>query len=205
LSKTDATAGNRLDRLGMTASLACAVHCAAIPALIGLLPIFGLSFLAKETTEWLLAGLSVGIGSLRLLPSYARIHRRVRPLLLFAFGAGMIVTIRLIADTGPRLEAPVMAAGTLLISLAHFFNLRLCRSCAACRPAAPRFLQIVYIIFHPSKSLLNRIACDGICGNSPAKHPQVERDPGNPFILHKIGRLSWISKMCGIISVGDEI
>jgi MerC mercury resistance protein len=135
LSKTDATVGNRLDRLGMTASLACAAHCAAMPALIVLFPIFSLSFLAKENMEWLLAVVSFGIGSLSLLPSYARRHRRLRPILLFAFGAGMIVTIKLTADAGARLETPVMTSGMLLISLAHWLNLRLCRSCAACRPA----------------------------------------------------------------------
>jgi hypothetical protein len=125
---------NRLDRLGAAASLACAAHCAAMPLLAGLAPLVELGFLASEQTEWALAGLSLGIGSLSLPPSYARKHRQWRPLLLFAFGASMIV-VRLLMEEGSRLEAPTMALGALLITCAHLVNRRLCRSCAACHPA----------------------------------------------------------------------
>jgi MerC mercury resistance protein len=136
LSKSEATtAGNRLDRLGAAASLTCAAHCAAMPLLIGLLPLVGLSFLAKEQTEWALVGLSFGVGSLSLIPSYARKHRRWRPLMLFAFGASLIIAVRLLAEDGSRLEALAMTLGALLIAFAHIFNRRLCRSCAACHPA----------------------------------------------------------------------
>jgi uncharacterized membrane protein YoaK (UPF0700 family) len=102
--------------------------------LIGLLPLVGLGFLAEEQTEWALAGLSIGVGGLSLIPSYARKHRRWRPLLLFAFGVGLIIAVRLLAKEGWRLEAPVMAFGALMIACAHIINLRLCRSCAACHP-----------------------------------------------------------------------
>jgi hypothetical protein len=136
LIKSEAlTAGSRLDRLGAAASLACAAHCAATPLLIGLLPLVGMGFLAEEHTEWALAGLSIGVGSLSLIPSYARKHRRWRPLLLFAFGAILIIAVRLLAEDGSRLEAPAMTLGALLIAFAHTVNRRLCRSCAACHPA----------------------------------------------------------------------
>lgn len=126
---------NRLDRLGAAASLACAAHCAAMPLLVGLLPLVGLGFLAKEQTEWVLIGISLGFGILSLTPSYARKHRQWRPLLLFAFGASLIVVVRLSAEGSSRLEAPTMVIGALLIACAHLVNHRLCRSCAACHPA----------------------------------------------------------------------
>jgi MerC mercury resistance protein len=135
LSKPEAmTAGNRLDRLGAAASLACAAHCAAMPLLVGLLPLIRLSFLAEEQTEWALVGLSMGVGSLSLIPSYARKHRQWRPLLLFAFGASLIIAMRLLAEDGSRLEAPAMTLGALLIAFSHMINRRLCLSCAACHP-----------------------------------------------------------------------
>src|SRR5262245_55807031 len=102
--------------LGAAASLACAVHCAAMPLLLSLLPLVGLSCLAKEQTEWALICLSLGLGSLSLLPSYARKHRRLRPLLLFAFGGSRIITALLSAEEGTRLEAPAMTLGALLIA-----------------------------------------------------------------------------------------
>lgn len=129
------TEENRLDRLGAAASLACAAHCAAIPLLVGFLPLAGLGFLASEPTEWTLVGLSLGIGILSLTPSHARKHRKWRPLLLFAFGASLIIAVRLSAEEGSRLEAPTVALGALLIAFAHVVNRRLCRSCAACHPA----------------------------------------------------------------------
>jgi len=133
LSKSEAiTAGNRLDRLGAAASLACAAHCAAMPLLIGLLPLVGLGFLTDERIELALAGLSIGVGSLSLIPNYARKHRHLRPLLLFAFGAGLIIAMRLLAEEGSRLEALSMALGAVMIACAHLVNLRLCRSCASC-------------------------------------------------------------------------
>jgi hypothetical protein len=59
----------------------------------------------------LLVGLSLGVGSLSLAPSYARKHRQWRPLLLFTFGASLIIVVRLSAEEGSRLEAPAMALG----------------------------------------------------------------------------------------------
>jgi hypothetical protein len=136
LSKSEATsAGTRLNRLGAVASLACAAHCAAMPLLIGLLPILGLSFLAHEQTEIVLAGLSIGIGIFSLIPSYARKHRQWRPLLLFVSGASLIIAVKLLTEEGSHLEAPAMMFGALLIACAHIINRRLCRSCAACHQA----------------------------------------------------------------------
>jgi hypothetical protein len=136
LSKSEATtAVSRLDRLGAAASLACAAHCATMPLLIGLLPLAGLSFLAEKQTEIMLIGLSIGIGISSLIPSYARKHRQWRPLLLFTFGAVLILAVKLLAEEGSRLEAPAMVLGALLIACAHMINRRLCRSCAICHPA----------------------------------------------------------------------
>jgi hypothetical protein len=127
--------GGRLDRFGAAASLACAVHCAAMPMLVGLLPIVGLSFLASEQAEWSLVGLSLCVGIWSLLLSYARKHRHWRPLLIFAFGASLIIAVRLLAEEGSRLEAPAMVAGALLIACAHMVNRQLRRRCATCHPA----------------------------------------------------------------------
>jgi hypothetical protein len=40
-----------VDQLGITASLACAIHCAALPFLITTLPLLGLDFLANKWIE----------------------------------------------------------------------------------------------------------------------------------------------------------
>jgi uncharacterized membrane protein YfcA len=105
-----------------------------MPLLIGLLPLVGLSFLAEKQTEIMLVGLSIGIGISSLISSYARKHRQWRPLLLFAFGAVLIIAVKLFAEEGSHLEAPTMVLGALLIACAHMINRRLCRGCATCHP-----------------------------------------------------------------------
>jgi hypothetical protein len=105
-----------------------------MPLLAGLLPLIGMGFLASEQAEWVLVGLSIGIGSFSLPPNYARKHRQWRPLLLFAFGASVIVAVRLCTEEGSRLETPAMAIGALLITCAHMVNRRLCQDCVACHP-----------------------------------------------------------------------
>jgi MerC mercury resistance protein len=137
LGKSEATnAVSRLDRLGAAASLVCAAHCAAMPLLIGLLPLVGLSFLGEKQTELMLVGLSLGIGISSLIPSYARKHRQWRPLLLFAFGTGSIIAVKMLAGERSCLETPAMVLGALLIACAHVVNRRLCQNCATCHPTS---------------------------------------------------------------------
>jgi hypothetical protein len=54
--------------------------------------------------------------------------------MLFAFGASLIIAVRLLPEDGSRLEAPATTLGALLIAFAHMVNRRLCRSCAASNP-----------------------------------------------------------------------
>lgn len=121
-----------LDRVGLIASSACAVHCMLMPFVVGLLPLLGLGALANERTEWLLVIAALCVGLVSLLPSYFRQHRRVRALALFASGLGLIFTARLLAEEKAHIEVPVVVAGACLIAAAHFVNLKLCRSCRSC-------------------------------------------------------------------------
>jgi MerC mercury resistance protein len=97
--------------------------------------IVGLTFLADEQNEMVLAGLSIGIGIFNLIPSYARKHRQWRPLLIFISGASLIIAVKLLTEKGSRLETPTMMLGALLIACAHVVNRRLCRGCTTCHPA----------------------------------------------------------------------
>jgi hypothetical protein len=106
-----------------------------MPLLVGLLPLLGLSFLASEGSEWVMISLSLSIGAVSLLPSFARRHRQLRPLLLFAFGASLMLAVRLLMAEDSRWETPVGVAGALLIAVAHWVNLRLCQACAKCSAA----------------------------------------------------------------------
>jgi uncharacterized membrane protein YfcA len=126
------TNGDKLDHLGVVASCLCAIHCALAPLTVSLIPLIGLDFLRGRQTEWVLVLISVAVGSLSFIPSYVRRHRRCSPLLIFGTGLGVILTARLWLEDALQFELPAVLVGAVLITSAHYFNLRLCRSCAVC-------------------------------------------------------------------------
>jgi hypothetical protein len=73
------------DCLGTCASLACAVHCAAMPFVIGFLPAMGLTWLAGEGPHRWMAGICLVFALAAFAPAYRR-HRRLAPALVGATG-----------------------------------------------------------------------------------------------------------------------
>ena len=114
----------------MITSLLCAAHCLLMPLVVGFLPLFGLSGLADERTEWLLIVLALVIGLCSLLPGFWRRHRKWQPLGLFAVGASLIVLVRLGLEASPSLELLGVVSSGVMLAAAHALNLR----CACCAP-----------------------------------------------------------------------
>lgn len=123
-----------LDRVGMTASLLCAVHCALMPLVVTLLPLLGLSFLANEATEWSLIGLSMLFGVSSLCLGFRR-HRYRRALFLLAGGFALLATGRIAErNSNERLGVVLVVCGGVTVACAHLLNRRLCHSCERCNP-----------------------------------------------------------------------
>lgn len=131
---TAATPRLDLDKAGMTASLICAVHCAAMPLIITLLPLIGLSFLANEWVEWTLIGISAVLGVSSLCLGY-RQHRSRRALAMLSVGLALIV-IGHIAEkhVTSAYGVSLLVLGGCTVASAHFVNRRLCNSCQRCHP-----------------------------------------------------------------------
>ncbi len=114
---------NKLDIVGMSASLVCAVHCAAIPLIFGL----GAAHLAEilhhpvVEVSFLLVALVVATWSLG--KSYLYHHRNKRPLYLGVVGMAL-VCIGVIAHAWF-----ITLPGGLVLALAHFWNLKMLRTC----------------------------------------------------------------------------
>jgi hypothetical protein len=116
----------KLDQLGMTASLACAVHCAVLPFVLTALPLFGLSFLAHSWVEMSMIGLSLLIGVYSLSTSYPK-HKRLLPIIILVVGFAMIGTGHYLIE---NLEAVLIPIGGFTIAFAHYINWKYSRSCA---------------------------------------------------------------------------
>lgn len=118
------------DRIAITLSAICIVHCLAVPLLVGLLPIAAISFGDNqhfhELMLWLvvptsLVGFSMGFG----------VHRNVGIVLTGALG---VVVLWLVAIYGhgvwrTDVEVVVSVAGSLVLGGAHWMNFRAVRRC----------------------------------------------------------------------------
>jgi hypothetical protein len=120
-----------LERFGIAATTACAVHCVITPFL-SLLPFVGWSLLADERVEWTLIGSSLAFGSLSLIPDYLRLHRRAKPVALFALGFALVLAARLWFEEEVSLGTPTAVIGAGLILAAYWINRSLCRTCQVC-------------------------------------------------------------------------
>jgi hypothetical protein len=116
------------DRLGATASFLCAVHCAALPFVLALLPALGLSFLADHGFERGFIAFASVLASWSIGSGY-RHYRRPQALWLLLPGLALLWLGAFIVDEhyGLRVHAVLVATGGVLLAGAHWTNLRLAR------------------------------------------------------------------------------
>jgi hypothetical protein len=115
------------DRLGATASFLCAVHCAALPFVLALLPALGLGFLADHSFERGFITFATVLALWSIGSSYRR-HRRLRTWLLLLPGLVLLWGGAFAADGyGIAVHAALVAIGGLLLSSAHLANLQMMR------------------------------------------------------------------------------
>lgn len=127
-------ARHTLDVVGATASFACAVHCALVALLLGVLP--AVSLISAHWIDWAFLGLSTVIGVVALVPGFRRHHLRA-PLVLFSVGIGILVLTRVLRmrPSVPEMLLVMVAAACLIA--AHWRNRTALHRCA-CAPHAHR-------------------------------------------------------------------
>jgi hypothetical protein len=116
-----------LDRLGMTASTLCAIHCALVPIFLTTLPLMGLQFLADERIEISMILISAMLGTLSLSLSYRKQHRKVLPFLVLFTGFILIGAGHLPGVS--NMEPVLIPLGGFIVAIAHFVNWRLNKTC----------------------------------------------------------------------------
>jgi len=119
---------SKLDRLGMTASILCAIHCAIVPIVFTSLPLLGLGFLTKPWIEWGMIILAIFIGSYTLLSSYFSHHHRFLPVIIFLSGFAILLAGHTFLHGW--LEGVVVPIGGLTIAGSHFVNHKFMGECS---------------------------------------------------------------------------
>ena len=115
-----------LDRLGAAGALLSAAHCALLPAVVALLPAFGIAAIGGDGFEQGFVVFATLLGLFTLAWGYRR-HRTLQALSLLVPG----LAILWIGVLYPPLHQSViphavaMTIGGTLVALAHLANLRL--------------------------------------------------------------------------------
>jgi hypothetical protein len=118
-----------LDKIGITATSLCALHCILLPIVLPALPLLGLSFLADHQWEHVFLMLTAMLGTIALFSGFARYHRRLYPFYLLYLG---IALYWIKHDFSADAEPFFITIGAGLIVAAHWLNIKLCNSCKKC-------------------------------------------------------------------------
>lgn len=114
--------------LGVSAAVACAIHCALLPLLITSLPLFGINILDNIYFEAGMILIAFIIGALNLSHGFRKHHHRILPLLLFITGIILLVIKHFFTEYILWLVIP----STIFIISAYYLNWRYCRQAKHC-------------------------------------------------------------------------
>ena len=119
------------DALGVSATIACAIHCALLPLFLTSLPLFGLNILDNKLFEAGMILLAFAMGSYSLWHGFRRHHHSYTPLVFFIAGIFFLVLKQFIVALHLWLVIPAV----LFIVTAHYLNWKLCRKAKHCHAA----------------------------------------------------------------------
>lgn len=111
------------DALGIATSLACAIHCAILPLMLGSLPIMGINLVNNEGFEYFMIFLAFGIGTYSLWHGFRRHHHSFLPLAIFFSG----ITLLVAKQVWHNWQLLLLPLAVVFIIAAHVLNYRSCR------------------------------------------------------------------------------
>lgn len=117
------------DALGTGASLLCAVHCAVLPLLLGIIPFMNIHSLENPFIEYSLLSSSFFIGTIALYRGYKYHHRKSIPVCLFSIGFPILVLGHI--GVSGTLAQVLIALAAVLISTAHILNWTAHKNCSS--------------------------------------------------------------------------
>jgi len=115
------------DRTAITISIACTLHCLMLPLILAWLPTFA-SGLESEAFHLSLLALIIPISAFALVVG-CKEHKRQRVLAMGGMGLVLLVSAVFVEDYswGELAEKILTVSGSLLITVAHILNFRLCK------------------------------------------------------------------------------
>jgi hypothetical protein len=119
------------DALGISATLACAIHCALLPLLMSSLPLFGINIIHNLFFEAGMIAAAAVIGGYSLWHGYRRHHHNLFPFFIFFGGMLCLILKQFVVEFHYWLLIPAV----VFIISAHLLNWKLCRRAKHCHNA----------------------------------------------------------------------
>ena len=117
--------------LGVSAAVACAIHCALLPLFITAVPLFGIDILDNIYFETGMILIAFVIGSMTLWHGYRKHHHKFSPLFLFIPGILLLAVKHFFIAYIFWLIIP----SSVLIISAYYLNWKFCREAKHCHSA----------------------------------------------------------------------
>ena len=111
------------DVLGISVSVACAIHCAVFPLILSGLPMLGSGIFTHLAFELTMIAIATVIGLVALFHGYKKHHHRLLPACIFVTGILLLVSKHLSSAA----EVYLLIAAIAMIISAHLLNYKLCR------------------------------------------------------------------------------
>lgn len=108
------------DALGITASVACAIHCALLPFVLSSLPLFGINIIDNPVFEYSMIFIAFIIGIIALSKG-KKLHHSSKPMILFSIGMVFLFGKEIFHQFHLILLIPAV----FFILYAHFVNFKL--------------------------------------------------------------------------------
>lgn len=107
-----------LDALGITASVACAIHCAVLPVVLTSLPVFGFDIIQNSFFEYGMIVLAFLVGTYALSHGFRKHHHKFLPFTIFSIGILFLLAKQIWHSMHLWLLIPAVTA----IISAHYLN-----------------------------------------------------------------------------------
>lgn len=111
------------DALGISASLACAIHCAVLPLALQSLPVLGVDIIDNLAFEVFMIMLAFAIGIYSFWHGYRKHHHSLIPVGIFLAGFLFLIA----KQVWHQHQVPLLIIAVSLIVYAHLRNFRSCR------------------------------------------------------------------------------
>lgn len=117
-----------LDRVAVSLSVVCAIHCAVLPLIVAVVPSLLSSMADDATFHWLMLWFVLPTSAVATFMGCRR-HGYLPVALLIALGAGMVAVAATVGHEafGHTLERVVTILGGFILSVGHLLNQRLCK------------------------------------------------------------------------------